>query len=426
MTLPKSNLFSTPFSCQHRQGELMLVTLHDKVIGGVHSVFRRKKTDEEGNCCPLCSLENPIDAESCSRCYYDFTVSSHQQSRKSDDQVVGGLLDELTSGIEEEEEDANNVDWTNHSFDMSDFSVDVAEYDESDDVVISHSIGFARQLVSEEEIGGENKEDDFVLSSDDAPSSVEKFIVPKEDETEVSIPEPTMVKLVDPTSNTTTEMDSDLLNDDWNVTDSAPILESEEEDIVPTPAVSTPTLQTSNVVETPHLPSTDSALPPMPSMPQNQQQQPNPVNSPPLPSPPSPISAPPSDVFQNPNPVPQESPPMPIMPSMPTEQTPPPQQIQQKETTIWPWNQGEPWDDRILASKIKEAMEAAKSDRKDEAAKILDEIGPHLSDRYRLMLYVGALLKNLGRTNELAAMLNAAKSSKSENEHVQAALKQLG
>ncbi len=397
----------------------------------MHSVFRRKKTDDEGNSCPLCSLENPIDAESCSRCYYDFTVSSHQQSRKSDDEVVGGLLDELTSGIEQEDEDENNVDWTNHSFDMSDFSVDVAEYDESDDVVISHSIGFARQLVSEEEIGGENKEDDFVLSSDDAPSSVEKFIVPKEDENDVSIPEPTMVKLVDPTSNTTTEMDSDLLNDDWNVTDSAPILESEEEeDIVPTP-VSIPPLQTTNVVETPQLPSTDSTLPPMPTAqsppPQQiQQPQPNPANSPSLPTPPSPISAPPSDVFQTPNPIPQESPTMPIMPSMPTEQSPPAQQIQQKETTIWPWNQGEPWDDRILASKIKEAMEAAKSDRKDEAAKILDEIGPHLSDRYRLMLYVGALLKNLGRTNELAAMLNAAKSSKSENEHVQAALKQLG
>ena len=48
---------------------------------------------------------------------------------------------ELTSGIEEGEEDGNDVDWTNHSFDMSDFSVDVAEYDDSDDVVVSHSVG---------------------------------------------------------------------------------------------------------------------------------------------------------------------------------------------------------------------------------------------------------------------------------------------
>ena len=82
----------------------MLVTLHDKVTG-VHQVFRRKKTDDEVLHCPLCSLENSLDADTCTRCYYDFTVSSHQQSRKSDDHVVGGLLDELTSGIEEGEED---------------------------------------------------------------------------------------------------------------------------------------------------------------------------------------------------------------------------------------------------------------------------------------------------------------------------------
>jgi len=413
----------------------MLVTLHGKVSGGVHPVFRRKKTDEKVNCCPLCSLENPIDAETCTRCYYDFTVSSHQQSRKSDDQVVGSLLDELTSGIEDDEEEGNEVDWTNHSFDMSDFSVDVAEYDESDDVVISQSIGFARQLVSEDEIGAESEDEEFVLSSDDAPSSVEKFIVPKEDENEVSIPEPTMVKLVDPTTNSVNEMDSDLLNEDWNVSDSAPILQSEDEDIVPAPVISPP-VQSSNVSEPSEVPSSTSTLPPMPSIPQTQQSEP-PVNPTPipaatpspstpiLPTPNAPAAAPPAGVFQNQTSVSVDSPAMPVMPSMPTDQGSI-QEVSVPEPTIWPWDQKEPWDDRTLASKIKEAMELAKSDRKDEAAKILDEIGPHLSDRYRLMLYVGALLKNLGRTHELAAMLNAAKTSKLEDEHIQAALKQLG
>tara|TARA_A100000164_G_scaffold382158_1_gene439401 strand:- start:17798 stop:18994 length:1197 start_codon:yes stop_codon:yes gene_type:complete len=398
----------------------MLVTLHDKVAG-VHQVFRRKKTDDEALHCPLCSLENPLDADTCSRCYYDFTVSSHQQSRKSDEQVVGGLLDELTSGIEEGEEDGNDVDWTNHSFDMSDFSVDVAEYDDSDDVVVSHSVGFARQLVSQDEIGGDVDDTDFVLSAEDAPTSVEKFIVPEEDQSEISIPEPTMVKLVDPTSSSTNEMDSDLLNEDWNVTDSTPILNQEDQD-VNTPPV-TAVVQSPSVQESPQT----STLPPMPSMPQNQQ----PVISPETPTssnlPPTPVSAPPATVFQNENTVSDTSPKMPVMPSMPVEQMSQPEQTLHEEIkTIWPWAQRDPWDDRILASKIKEAMEAAKSDRKDEATRILDEIGPHLSDKYRLMLYVGALLKNLGRTNELASMLNAAKTSKSEDQHVQAALKQLG
>ena len=79
-----------------------------------------------------------------------------------------------------------------------------------------------------------------------------------------------------------------------------------------------------------------------------------------------------------------------------------------------------------IRTKIKEAMEAAKSNRKEEAAEILDEIGPHISDRYRLMLYVGALLKNLGRNDALQSMLEVARRTKSEDEHVQAALNQLG
>ena len=395
----------------------MLITLHDKFTG-VHQVFRRKKTDGDTLCCPLCSLENPLDADICTRCYYDFKVSTHQQSRKSDDHVVGGLLDELTSGIEEGEEDGNDVDWTNHSFDMSDFSVDVAEYDDSEDVVVSHSIGFARQLVSDDEIGGDVEDTDFVLSPEDAPTSVEKFVVPEEDQSEISIPEPTMVKLVDPTSNSSNEMDSDLMNEDWNVSDSTPILDSESQDINPSP----PVVQSSTVQETPQI----STLPPMPSMPQNQQPVVNtePIASPNLP--PAPVSPPPAAVFQNENTVSQTAPTMPVMPSMPVEKKAPSEQISQpKENTIWPWRQNEPWDDQILASKIKEAMEAAKSQKKDDATRILDEIGPHLSDKYRLMLYIGALLKNLGRHNELAAMLNAAKTSKSDDQHVQAALKQL-
>jgi len=356
-----------------------------------------------------------LDAESCSRCYYDFTVSVHQQSRKSDDAVVGSLLDELTSGIEEDEQDEADVDWTNHSFDMSDFSVDVADYDDSDDVVISHSTGFARQLVSDDEIKNDVSEDEFELSIEDAPTSVEKFIVPDDDNDDLSIPEPTKVKLIDPVSSTENEMDSDLMNDDWSISDSAPILVSEDQDITPAPVI------------VPPLQSTESALPPMPNMPQNQ---PSPTPVLPQPISTSPASAPPAAVFENTPPSPQPSPSMPMMPPLPSDTKPNPiptiEPISVENTNIWPWNQADPWDDRILASRIKEAMEAAKSDRKEEAAKILDEIGPHLSDRYRLMLYVGALLKNLGRNDALQSMLTAARNSKSEDSHVQAALKQLG
>ena len=389
-------------------------------------MFRKKTNDANENTCPLCSLPNPLDAESCSRCYYDFTVSVHQQSRKSDDAVVGSLLDELTSGIEEDDQDEADVDWTNHSFDMSDFSVDVAEYDDSDDVVISHSTGFARQLVSDDDIKNDVSEDEFELSLEDAPSSVEKFIVPDGHDDDLSIPEPTKIKLIDPVSSTEQEMDADLLNDDWSVSDSAPILVSEDQDISPPPII-VPPLQSTESTGVAKIPSPESALPPMPNMPQ---QQPEPIPVLPQQNPTSPVSAPSAAVFENTPPTPQPSSSMPMMPSLPsdTKTTPVPtiDPISVVDTNIWPWNQGDPWDDRILASRIKEAMEAAKSDRKEEAAKILDEIGPHLSDRYRLMLYVGALLKNLGRDEELQSMLQAARNSNFEDTHVQAALNQLG
>ena len=392
----------------------------------MHRVFRKKKTEGEENTCPLCSLSNPLDAKSCSRCYYDFTVGVHQQSRKSDDTVVGGLLDELTSGIEEDEQDEADVDWTNHSFDMSDFSVDVADYDETDDVVISHSIGFARQLVSDNDIGTDvDNDEDFVLSSDDAPTSVEKFVIPEGEDDDLSIPELTKVKLIDPVSSSVQEMDSDLLNDDWSVSDSAPILPSNDQDIAQPIIAPAPESNESTGIQ-PVLHS-ESPLPPMPNMPQEPVEQvPQVVVQP---APVVPAAPPPSTAFENPNPIPQSTPAMPTMPSMPNAAPvpiPTPEIVSEDESNIWPWNQTDAWDDRILAAKIKEAMEAAKSDRKEEAAKILDEIGPHLSDRYRLMLYVGALLKNLGRNDALQSMLETARRTQSEDEHVQAALNQLG
>ena len=389
----------------------------------MHRVFRKKKTEGEENTCPLCSLSNPLDAKSCSRCYYDFTVGVHQQSRKSDDAVVGGLLDELTSGIEEDEQDGADVDWTNHSFDMSDFSVDVADYDETDDVVISHSIGFARQLVSDDDIGTDNDED-FVLSSDDAPTSVEKFVIPEGEDDDLSIPEPTKVKLIDPVSSSVQEMDSDLLNDDWSVSDSAPILPSNDQDIAQ--PIIAPAPESNESIGIQPVLHSESPLPPMPNMPQEAVEQAPQVVQP---APVVPAAPPPATAFENPNPIPQSTPAMPTMPSMPNAAPvpiPTSEIVSEDESNIWPWNQTDAWDDRILAAKIKEAMEAAKSDRKEEAAKILDEIGPHLSDRYRLMLYIGALLKNLGRNDALQSMLETARRTQSEDEHVQAALNQLG
>ncbi|MFL2977440.1 MAG: hypothetical protein ACJZ59_00005 [Candidatus Thalassarchaeaceae archaeon] len=417
-------------------------------------MFGRRKKEEakDGLTCPLCTLENPLSAESCSRCYYDFTVGTHQQSRSSDEKEVNSLLNELNAEVSDSEEEGIDVDWTAHTFDMSDLSVEVADYGDSEDVTVSSTIGFARQLVSNDEVGNEEGEEEYTLTSDDAPSSVEKFVVPEGEEEDISIPEPTRIAIVDPVSKEGPGMDEDLLTEDWSESDTAPVLsQNETDEMEQLPEGSVPT-----------------SMPAMPAMPSTTSQPMETVTSP-EPEPqealstlpaaePRPVVAPPPEAFENtastglptlpgapptvqPNVQPVPSPPMPPMPNVSPGSTSPPTPApvavpmpnlptapvpsSASPPPIWPWPQAEPWDDRLLAGKVKNAMEAAKMNRKEEATQILDEIGPHLGDRTRLMLYIGALLKSLGRSDALSSMLEIARKDYMDDEHVIAALKQL-
>lgn len=417
-------------------------------------MFGRRKKEEakDGLTCPLCTLENPLSAESCSRCYYDFTVGTHQQSRSSDEKEVNSLLNELNAEVSDSEEEGIDVDWTAHTFDMSDLSVEVADYGDSEDVTVSSTIGFARQLVSNDEVGNEEGEEEYTLTSDDAPSSVEKFVVPEGEEEDISIPEPTRIAIVDPVSKEGPGMDEDLLTEDWSESDTAPVLsQNGTDEMEQLPEGSVPT-----------------SMPAMPAMPSTTSQSIETVTST-EPEPqealsalpaaePRPVVAPPPEAFENtastglptlpgapptvqPNVQPKPSPPMPPMPNVSPGSTSPttpapvavpmpnlptaPVPSSASPPPIWPWPQAEPWDDRLLAGKVKNAMEAAKMNRKEEATQILDEIGPHLGDRTRLMLYIGALLKSLGRSDALSSMLEIARKDYMDDEHVIAALKQL-
>ena len=79
----------------------------------------RKKKEEEGQICPLCQLLNAIDAPSCTRCYYEFTVAAHRQTvSEITDEESGGLFDALLEDDEELDEDSPLVDWTSHSLSL--------------------------------------------------------------------------------------------------------------------------------------------------------------------------------------------------------------------------------------------------------------------------------------------------------------------
>jgi hypothetical protein len=75
---------------------------------------------------------------------------------------------------------------------------------------------------------------------------------------------------------------------------------------------------------------------------------------------------------------------------------------------IWPWAQQEVWSGRDVAQKVKSAMEAAKSKNIAQATVILDEVGPHLGDRTKLVYPIGALLQRMGRAQAVDRLLESA------------------
>jgi hypothetical protein len=88
---------------------------------------------------------------------------------------------------------------------------------------------------------------------------------------------------------------------------------------------------------------------------------------------------------------------------------------------FWPWPQQEEWPNREVALKIKEAMEEAKRKNVAQVMVLLDEVGPHLGDRTKLLYPIGALLQRVGRASAVDRMIAAAVEAEPDDKHVQTA-----
>ena len=79
-----------------------------------------------------------------------------------------------------------------------------------------------------------------------------------------------------------------------------------------------------------------------------------------------------------------------------------------EKNSYWPWTQTMPWIERDIAIKLKQAMEEARGKNMNKARDLLDEAGPHLGERTRLLFPVCRLLQALGRGDEVQGIIAGA------------------
>ncbi|PDH26663.1 MAG: hypothetical protein CND85_02420 [Marine Group II euryarchaeote MED-G33] len=364
---------------------------------------RKRKKETDGQMCPLCQLVNAQDAETCTRCYYEFTIAAHRQTvSEITDEETGGLFDALMEEDEEDEDDSPLVDWTSHSFSMDDMTVEVSPYDEQGLVEVDQSVSMDHQFDAPQQVARvkgkqEEEEEEYVLTAADAPKNVTKFDTGDGpdlafQEEEYSTP---VVKLVEMTESADIEpvqSASEVQDDDSShgETETTPEPESEAQ---PIPEVSPPVPSIPAIPPTPIAPAVAST-PAIPAIP--------------------PTSIAPAVAS---TPAIPANPPVPAIPSTPTVPNVPvvpavssPTSVPTPASTgIWPWPQSDAWDDATVRKMLRDAMESAKSGDIDTSKRTLVTLGPHLGDRIDLVFHIGVLLKKFKQEEVMCRMIEAAR-----------------
>jgi len=383
-----------------------------------------RKQEDEGVECPLCQQRNPEDAESCSRCSYQLQKASHQQKTTVDDKTATDLFDELLEEMEEED-DGDTIEWSNAAFTMDDVTIDVKQYGKDDAVVTKQKPSFALTVDLPE--SSDVEEEEYELKPEDAPEFVTKFEVPEAEPEPLEIIEAQQIELVQPTAEAPEKVEIISASEVPDTNGSAPEAVSEpgpepnlepepEPGPEPGPEPEEPSLSDLTVDQLKAMaserglsgysklkkseiitlleaePEGESEAEPEVEIPPPPTDLPAPPTPPPLPSPPE------VEEDQQPMPIP----PPPVIPSIPKIPEPP------ETPNYWPWSQQEKWSDRKVAGQVKAAMEAARSRDIAQATVLIDEVGPHLGDRSKLIYPIGALLQRIGRGKAVDKLLASA------------------
>ncbi len=379
-----------------------------------------RKREEQGVECPLCQERNHEDAESCSRCSYQLQKASHQQEASVGEKVATDLFDELLEEMEEDD-DEETIDWTNAAFTMDDVTIDVKQYGKDDAVVTKQKPSFA--FTADLPESNDAEEEEYELKPEDAPKFVTKFEVPETEETPLEVIEAQQIELIQPTAEAPEEVEITSASEVPETNGSEPQPEPEsapepepEPEPEPDPEPMQPGLSDLTVDQLKTVanqrglsgysklkkaeiitlletePEAEDDPEPEVEIP------PSPTDLPPPPTPPTPPPPPEVEEDQEPMPIP----PPPIIPSIPKIPKP------AKTPKDWPWAQQEEWSDRKVAGQVKAAMEAARSRDIAQATVLIDEVGPHLGDRPKLIYPIGALLQRIGRGKAVDKLLASA------------------
>ena len=346
-----------------------------------------RNVEESGKICPTCQHKNSEDAILCTLCQYQLKKASFEQGSDMNEDIASDLFDELLGDFEEDSAE-DIIDWSKATFQMDDVTIDVQQYDDDDGIIVSKNPSFAMTVDSPEPV--DDSEEDYVLKPEDAPEFVTKFEIPDEEIEPIEEMSYKPVQLIQPAGQ---QPESAL--------DFPPPLDLESEsEPEPEPEIE-PEPEPEPEPELEPEPEPEPELEPEPEP----ELESEPIMIPPRKIPPPPLlpPIPPRDEELAPIPPPPNPPPNPIisadqiLSSIPIE-----------ESNYWPWPQQEKWTDRDVALQVKAAMEAARSKDTAQATVLLDEVGPHLGNRSKLIYPIGALLQRIGRTQSVDKMFENA------------------
>ena len=422
--------------------------------------------------CPLCQTHNPEEATECSQCMYQLGKAAFEQVASVDEEEAGSLFDELLADIEDDEEE-QVIDWSKGTFTMDDVTIDVEQYGDDDGIKLSDNPTFAMTVDHPDPVDDE-EEEDYQLTSADAPEFVTKFEVPETELEPLEEIESQQIELIQPTSTDSeseeihteqeelaNEEDSDNDGEELEIHETSEedevIVETEEEveetselelllakkkvelvDIATEMGLSTTGTKSeiaSRIVESQEILEEEPETTEEVEVQEEQFTEPETDPSPPVTIPatpaglpiPPPVSARPVDPMdaafdegkeETSLPTPPKIPKIPKMPHIEEQNS---MDLTPENNGYWPWPQQEEWSNRDVAMKIKEAMEAAKSRNMAQSTVLLDEVGPHLGDRSKLIYPVGALMQRLGRAAAVDKMLETAMEISPDDPHVQTA-----